>query len=164
MSDRETTPSTEAPAKRRWIVKVAAAALIIAAIACWIGAGEGRPQQFVGMWAEAARETDAPERRLEYLADGTFWTYSAGVKRYEGTWHGSERELVVVTDTMSSQRPSVGGWLERLAQFALNPSGSRRSVKFDVARKGELMTLTLTDEFGAPPQKPQEITFKRVAE
>jgi hypothetical protein len=163
MSDRETTPSTEAPAKRRWILKVAAAALVIAVIASWIGAGERRPQQFVGRWTAASPDSDAPERQFEFLADGTFWTYSAGAKSYEGTWHGSERELVVVTDNLP-QRPSVGGWLERLAQFALNPSGSRRSVKFDVSRSGELMTLTLTDEFGAPPQKPQEITFKRVAE
>jgi hypothetical protein len=164
MSDRETTPSTETPAKPRWVVKVAAAALIIAVIACWIGAGERRPQQYVGAWAAASPDPDAAEQQFEFLADGTFWTYSAGAKRYEGTWHGSERELVVVTDNMPSQRPSVGGWLERMARFALNPSGSNSSVKFDVARKGELMTLVLTDEFGAPPQKPQEITFKRVAE
>jgi hypothetical protein len=164
MSDRETTPSTKAPSKRRWVVVVAAIALIIAGIARWIGAGERRPQQYVGRWIAAAPDAAAAERQFEFLADGTFWTYSAGVRRYEGTWHGSEKELVVVTDTMPSQRPSVGGWLERLAQFALNPSGSNRSIRFDVASSGELLTLTLTDEFGAPPQKPQEITFKRVAE
>src|SRR5688500_6532793 len=135
MSDRETTPSTETPDKRRWVVKVAAAALFTAVIAYWIGAGERRPQQLVGRWTATPQDADAAERQFESLADGTFWTYKAGVRISEATWHGSEKELVVVTDNLP-QKPSVGGLLERLAQFALNPSGSRRSVKFDVARSG----------------------------
>jgi hypothetical protein len=163
MSSDETTPSMQAPSKRRWIIKVAAAALSIGVIAFWMVAGVHRPQQYVGRWTVASTGSNAAERQFEFLADGTFWTYSAGAKTYEGTWYGSERELVVVTD-VTTKRPSVGRLRERLVRFALNPSGSRHTIKFDVASSGKLLTLTLTDEFGAQPQKPQEITIRRVVE